>query len=319
MTSGGKFEKWKLEKSRSKFCKEMGHRLRHLVGQYNNKHNTDYNVSLGEALAMIKEHGDESQIINADGLCYWTPIFRAVSCHNHEAVDALMRAPAFDPNKRNIWGETVLVATLDNVYPDHELIQYLLSHPQTDVSIKTYSSDMFHRHPRMLRRDRGATALYFATRKPELYQYIPMILDKSGPEVNDEVVYQHEQAMCFCDGVYESRWPLTNLMNDIDEWPQNQRAMLVDCVRRMANTPSDPNRKEPKVHPRDKALLLAAKNGSLDVIEILLAAGANKELKDGSGRTAELIAKYSGHAIAADFIKNYVREIEVVLTAVAPR
>ena len=52
------------------------------------------------------------------------------------------------------------------------------------------------------------------------------------------------------------------------------------------------------------ALMFAASEGQLDVVKILLKAGANFGLKDIDGDSAEAFARQNGHVAVADYIKN---------------
>ena len=52
------------------------------------------------------------------------------------------------------------------------------------------------------------------------------------------------------------------------------------------------------------ALMFAASEGQLEVVKILLKAGADANLKDVDGDNAESFARQNGHVAVADFIKN---------------
>lgn len=53
------------------------------------------------------------------------------------------------------------------------------------------------------------------------------------------------------------------------------------------------------------ALMFAAAEGHLDVVEVLMKKGANASLKDVDDDTAESFARKNGHNEVADFIKNF--------------
>jgi len=58
-------------------------------------------------------------------------------------------------------------------------------------------------------------------------------------------------------------------------------------------------------HDNWTPLHTAARDGRMDIVEILLDAGANKEIKDKYGDTAADLAESHGYIVVAEYIRSY--------------
>lgn len=306
------FTPWKTKKLHEQYLKSMGSRLRHLAG-------INETSARNEALEIIKQLGNEPSVINSQGAFYYSPIFKAVRRSNHEVSKALMNAPALNVNIRDVYGFNILMFALREIYPpDHELIQYLLTRADLDFTTKSHK-DKFGNSmrwtPRVADQWRGASALFLATERAELFQYIPALLDRVEDEVNDYVECVESERpegtvnsvrSAGCDGLYyEQRSPLTNLVKAFDHSKEDQRDMLLNCIKRIANAPSEEHHNRFGMRPKDEALFLAAQAGNKPITEILLAAGANTQLKNDRDKTAYDVARYAGNQTVADCIHDY--------------
>ena len=221
-----------------------------------------------------------------------------------------MKTPALDVNVRDIHGFNVLMWTMQEIYPDHALIQYMLARPDLDLTTTTYSDTFFHRHPRMLHIYRGASALFLATESVDLFQYIPTILDRLESNAHD---YTECKKWHRSHSYIEKRSPLTNLVTALAKCKEEQRPLTLFCIERIANIKADAAHEKSSKQQKDLALQIAAKNGDRQVVEILLATGANKELRDEQGRSVVELARYAGYPELAKVIQNYAKSSEAEL------
>ncbi len=296
------FAQWKAKKTSEKKSKELGRRLRELI-----YYRSGDNAATGEALEIINLHGDDPLVMNSNRLMCWTPIFLSVIEKHHDLTRALMHAPALNVNVQDYRGSTILIYTMMECYPNHELIKYLLTHPDLNLNLKTkqFHESFFIRSGPEVPMYRGASALFCATSKEEFFQYIPVILDRLGTAEDDAV-------NCLTTGYssgysyLETRSPLTNLVKAIGECKPEQRALLLSCIERIANAKHDTHKKS-SFASLDEALMIAARNGDRQVAEILLAAGANKE---ANHVRAYDVARFAGHKELGEYIRLYSPSLE---------
>lgn len=297
------FTQWKAKKAAEKKSKELGRRLRELI-----YHRSGDKIATGEAVEIIKLHGDDPLVMNSNRFMCWTPIFLSELNHNREVTDALMHAPAVNVNARDFRGSSILIFAMTECNPpNHALIKYLLAHPDLNLNIKTnkFHESFLMRSGAEVHEFRGASALFCATAREDFYQYIPVILDRLG-HAEDDAVNCRTTGYSSGYSYLETRSPLTNLVKAIGECKPEQRALLLSCIERIASAKHDTHKKS-SFSSLDEALMIAAKNGDRQVAEILLAAGANKE---ANHVRAYDVARFAGHKELGEYIRLYSPSIE---------
>lgn len=239
---------------------------------------------LGRAKEIIRFHGDDPLVINAQGQMFLTPIFKAVSHGHFEMAELIEQAKGFDPNHRDCQDYNILLFMMSHLVSKfhHPLIKQLIERPDMDLFATTKK-----RRPHGFKEDstlpkcRGASALFLATTHPELFQYIPFLLERLGAHAN---VYVECKMRSSSINYYVEQTPIGNLVNALHTSTAKDinRPMIVDCIRRMAELPMpESNKKKQPRHPRDHALANAALHGDSELVQLLLQLGADKHVPVG--------------------------------------
>jgi len=178
----------------------------------------------------------------------------------------------------------------------------------------------------------GFTALAFATMKNDSASV--RLLVKAGADPNNALPDQDQTKMLLLAAAYDSTQAAMalldgganpNVADSRGRTPLHIAAQegSLELVRKLVSKGADLNARTAKINTPDSGffrapageqtpLLLAAKFDQVDVMRVLIEAGANTKLKAQDGTTLFLAAAGSGHVEAAKFAYEFDKDVKTV-------